>query len=163
MQKTVVAVYNDMETAWRVIESLRDAGFARDQMSLVAADPDQRYVTTLEGEHVTAGEGAGFGALAGAVVGLGAVLIPGVGPFIAGGPLVAALTGAGLGAVSGAATGGITGALIEAGIDEEDARFYESELHDAGVLVSVQTQSTEDTVTAERILSAYNPARMAEQ
>ena len=45
-------------------------------------------------------------------MGIGALAIPGLGPFIAAGPIVAALAGAG----AGGALGGITGALIGVGI-----------------------------------------------
>ena len=48
--------------------------------------------------------GGGLGWL----VGIGALAIPGVGPFIAAGPIMAALAGAGV----GGAVGGLTGALI---------------------------------------------------
>ena len=46
------------------------------------------------------------------LVGIGALAIPGLGPFIAAGPIVAALAGAGVGGT----VGGIAGALIGMGI-----------------------------------------------
>jgi hypothetical protein len=49
------------------------------------------------------------------LVGIGALAIPGVGPFIAAGPIMAALAGAGV----GAAVGGLAGALVGMGIPEE--------------------------------------------
>ena len=49
--------------------------------------------------------------------------IPGIGPFIAAGPLVAALAGVGV----GGAVGGIAGALIGMGIPEYEAKRYEGE------------------------------------
>jgi hypothetical protein len=48
---------------------------------------------------------------------MGALSIPGVGPFIAAGPLMAALAGMGV--------GGIMGALIGMGISEHEAKRYE--------------------------------------
>ena len=52
--------------------------------------------------------GGGLGWLAG----IGALAIPGLGPFIAAGPIMAALAGAGV----GGAVGGLTGALVGMGI-----------------------------------------------
>ena len=54
-------------------------------------------------------------------MGIGALAIPGVGPFIAAGPIMAALAGAGV----GAAVGGLTGALVGMGIPEYEAKRYE--------------------------------------
>lgn len=55
------------------------------------------------------------------LAGIGALAIPGLGPFIAGGPILAALVGTGV----GGAVGGLTGALIGMGIPEYEAKRYE--------------------------------------
>ena len=67
-------------------------------------------------EGVTAGATTGgvAGGALGLLAGIGALAIPGVGPFIAAGPIMAALSGAALGAT----TGGIVGGLIGLGIPE---------------------------------------------
>ena len=69
-----------------------------------------------------AATGGVLGGALGWVVGIGALAIPGVGPFIAAGPIMAALGGAAL----GAATGGIAGSLIGLGIPELEAKQYET-------------------------------------
>ena len=54
-----------------------------------------------------AGTGAVLGGGLGWLAGIGALAIPGLGPFIAAGPIMAALSGAALGGT----LGGLTGAL----------------------------------------------------
>lgn len=65
-----------------------------------------------EGAATGATSGAVIGGALGWLVGIGALAIPGLGPFIAAGPIIAALSGVGV----GGAVGGITGALIGMGI-----------------------------------------------
>ena len=88
--------------------------------------------------------GGGLGWL----VGIGALAIPGVGPFIAAGPIMAALAGAGV----GGAVGGLTGALIGMGIPEYEAKRYEGRVKDGGILLSVHSDNSEWTKKAKEIL-----------
>jgi hypothetical protein len=74
------------------------------------------------------------------LVGIGSLAIPGVGPFIAAGPIVAALSGAAI----GGAVGGVTGALIGLGIPEYEAKRYEGRLREGRVLLSVHTVDDAD-------------------
>ena len=60
---------------------------------------------------------------------------------------MAALSG---GAV-GAATGGLTGALIGMGIPEYEARRYNDRLREGNVLISVHSDSDEETRRAKEI------------
>src|SRR5690606_25591315 len=75
MAKTVVALYDDFDVAQDVVEDLLQAGFSRENISLMASDTTgeyaRRYVTERVDEDVTAGEGAGFGAVVGTLIGLG--------------------------------------------------------------------------------------------
>jgi hypothetical protein len=80
--------------------------------------------------------------------GLGTIAIPGVGPFIAAGPIMAALAGAGVGGT----VGGLTGALIGAGIPEYEAKRFEGRIKDGGILVSVHCDNSEWTSRAKDIL-----------
>jgi hypothetical protein len=101
-------------------------------------------------------EGTAAGATTGAVIGgglgwlagIGALAIPGLGPFIAAGPIMAALAGVGV----GGAVGGITGALIGMGIPEYEAKRYEGRVKDGGILLSVHSDNSEWTKRAKEIL-----------
>ena len=84
------------------------------------------------------------------LLGIGALAIPGLGPFIAAGPIMAALAGAGV----GGAVGGITGALVGMGIPEYEAKRYEGRVKDGGILLSVHAGSSEWAKRAKQILEA---------
>jgi hypothetical protein len=82
------------------------------------------------------------------LVGIGALAIPGLGPFIAAGPIIAALAGAGVGGT----VGGITGALIGMGIPEYEAKRYEGRVKNGGILLSVHSDDSAWTKKAREIL-----------
>lgn len=166
MAKTVLALYDDFETARNAVEALVDAGFDRKSISLVANNADERYSTSVNRDadngDVSSGAGAGFGAVVGGLVGLGVALIPGIGPVLAAGPLAAVLFG-GIGAVAGAATGSVVAGLVDLGMDEEEAGYYAEGIRRGGALVSVDVTSDEHTQRAEDILNRYNPVDVNER
>lgn len=164
MTKRVVAVYNDFDTARQVVEALVNAGFDRDDISLVANDSNTEYRQYLEDydrdDDVKPGEGAGFGAVVGTLVGLGVALIPGIGPVVAAGPLAAALM-AGIGAAAGAATGGIVASLVDFGIPEEEANIYAENIRRGGTLVAVEVDDNR-VGEAQNIMNRYSPVDIEE-
>jgi hypothetical protein len=85
------------------------------------------------------------GGALGLLAGIGALAIPGVGPFIAAGPIMAALSGAAIGAT----TGGLVGGLIGLGIPEIEAKRYEEKLKKGNYLVSVHTDDGDDVDRAK--------------
>jgi len=89
-------------------------------------------------------------------LGISALAIPGLGPFIAAGPMIAALAGSVVGTVAGEAAGeaisGITGALIGMGIPEHEARRYEERIKSGGILLSVHCDNSEWTKKAKELL-----------
>ena len=108
-------------------------------------------------EHNTkAPEGAVAGVAGGGVVGgtigllagIGALAIPGLGPFIAAGPLMAALSGA----AAGAALGGVAGALVGMGIPELEAKKYEGKLRGGNVLLAVHVDDSAQQKRAEQVM-----------
>jgi hypothetical protein len=170
MEKTVVALYDDLMTAQKAVEKLVSAGFNRQNISLLANDASSEYAkylnapaTTTKVDAVNAGQGASFGAIAGALmgalVGLGALAIPGIGPVIAAGPLATAvgvLGSAALGAGAGAVTGGITAALVKTGVSEVDAPYYVEGIRRGGTLLIVHTDDVQ-TRAAQDIINSYKP------
>jgi len=93
-------------------------------------------------EGATTGGVAGglTGGVIGLLAGIGAIAIPGVGPFIAAGPIMAALSGAAIGAT----TGGIVGALVGLGIPEIEARRYEQKLKTGNFLVAADADDGDE-------------------
>jgi hypothetical protein len=162
---TVVAVYDNFDTANKAIKALVEDGFVRDDIGLAAnnARGEYNHLTTAN-EDVSGGEGGGFGAvvggITGAVVALSAIVIPGIGPVIAAGPLVALLggaTGAVVGGAAGAVTGGIAASLMHLGVPENEAGYYVESVRRGNALVTVAVTNDDDAETATNVLRRYNP------
>jgi len=136
----VFGIYQDRVAVEEAVEQFRLAGFRATDLSVLF--PENRGTKDLAHEKNTkAPEGAATGGLAGGITGgvlgwltgVGALAIPGLGPFIAAGPIIAAMAGAG----AGGTLGGIIGALAGIGIPEYEARRYEGRLREGGILFSV--------------------------
>jgi len=149
------AIFKSISSAENAVDELLRAGYRGDDVSVLA--PDQKTSREFATEKNTkAPEGATTGAVAGGAIGgtlgvlagIGTLAIPGLGPFIAAGPIMAALAGAG----AGAATGGVIGALVGMGIPEYEAKRYEGRVKDGGILVSVHCDNSDWTSKAKDIL-----------
>ena len=133
---------------------MKQAGFSKNDISVLF--PDKRGTKDFAHEKNTkAPEGATTGGVSGGVlggvfgwlVGIGALAIPGLGPFIAAGPIAAALSGAAV----GAGAGGLIGALVGLGIPEYEAKRYEGKLREGNLLVSVHSDNSDETRRAKDI------------
>jgi hypothetical protein len=134
----VVGVFYTRSEAEQAINDLHTAGFAEDKIGMIARDSAGRMVAEKGGETMAeegAAAGAVVGAGAGALVGLGILTgtIPVIGPVVALGTLGTIL----LNAVGGAAILGLVGALIGLGIPEDEAKYYEAEVHGGRFLITV--------------------------
>jgi hypothetical protein len=157
MSKSVFCIATSRNQAERMVERLQTAGFHPAAISVLMPDStpigDFGHVkSTKASEGVTAGASTGgvAGGALGLLAGIGALAIPGVGPFIAAGPIMAALSGAAI----GAASGGIIGGLIGLGIPEIEAKRYEQRLLTGNYLVSVHTEDGDQIDRAEEIFKA---------
>lgn len=159
MKASVYCTTRTVEQAEHIVLQLKQAGFTSDDISALL--PDRRGTRDFAHEHNTkAPEGAttggvvglGLGAGLGWLAGIGALAIPGVGPFIAAGPIMAALGGAAV----GTATGGIMGALVGMGIPEFEAKRYDAKVREGSILISVHTESGNQRDAAREIFRANN-------
>jgi hypothetical protein len=148
-------IYSNRAELERGVEELKNANFRNADISVLFPDNEgskefahEKNTKAPEGATTGATTGALLGGGLGWLVGIGALAIPGVGPFIAAGPIVAALAGAG----AGGAVGGITGALVGAGIPEYEAKRYEGRIKEGGILLSVHCDDSEWTKRAKDIL-----------
>jgi uncharacterized protein (TIGR02271 family) len=142
MARTAVGHFRGRASADRAYDDLLQAGFGRDDISIIGRGREGG--TGLhDDDHVSAGEGAATGGIAGLLIGAAAMLIPGLGPIVAVGPLAAGLAGAVTGGVTGVLVGGITGALVDAGVPEEEARYYNERMQAGGVLMTVRADDME--------------------
>jgi uncharacterized protein (TIGR02271 family) len=162
--KTLVGMFPSATEAHAVVRELIDVGVPRDQISVISRD-ESAGRTEAAGKEMPAGRaaagagaGAAIGGLGGLLLGLGALAIPGIGPIIAAGPLAAALGGAAL----GAAAGGVIGALTDAGVPEEEARYYEEGIRQGRTLVTAHVD--EAIVDPARVImdrhGALEPSQM---
>lgn len=152
-RKTIAAAaFDDRESAERAIQELRQSGVPDSKLSVLQLHKDQGATDQggirdeeLDSDNKGSGTAKGLatGGAVGAIAGLAALLIPGVGPFIAAGALAETLGVAGSAAVTsglvGAAAGGLSAALIDYGVDREDAEYYERRVREGAVLVAVDT------------------------
>jgi hypothetical protein len=154
MKRSVLCLVDTEIQADAIVEKLRDAGFSENDISVLFPDQGstrdfahKKETKMPEGATVGVTAGGAIGGTIGLLAGIGALAIPGLGPFIAAGPIIAALSG---GAI-GAGVGGLTGALIGLGIPEYEAKRYEGKLKEGGILISVHSENNEETSSAKGI------------
>jgi hypothetical protein len=137
------------------VDALRAAGYRNTDISVLFPDnrgtkdfAHEKNTKAPEGTTAGATSGMAIGGALGWLAGIGALAIPGIGPFIAAGPIVAALAGAG----AGGAVGGLIGALVGMGIPEYEAKRYEGRIRGGGILMSVHCDNSEWVGRAKQIL-----------
>ena len=152
---SVFGIYRDQASAENGVDALKAAGFSNNDISALFPQKEgtkdfahEKSTKAPEGATTGAGTGALLGGGLGWLVGIGALAIPGLGPFIAAGPIMAALAGAGV----GGAVGGLTGALVGMGLPEYEAKRYEGRVKDGGILLSVNSDTSEEIKRAKEIL-----------
>jgi hypothetical protein len=155
MANAVIGIVRTTTQADKSVANLQEAGFLMSEISVLfpngsATNEFAHEHNTMAPDGVVAGVGAGgvLGGALGLLAGFGALAIPGLGPFIAAGPILAALSGV----AAGAAVGGVTGALVGLGIPELEAMIYESKIKRGNVLVAVHTDDDLMRKVAEAIL-----------
>jgi hypothetical protein len=152
--KAVFCIATSEGQARSIVEAARAAGFSSDDVSALFPDRGGSRDFAHE-QHTKAPEGAATGAVSGGVlggiggwlVGIGTLAIPGLGPFVAAGPIMAALGGA----AAGAATGGIVGLLAGYGMPEYEAKRYEGKIRSGNILLSIHTENGEEVSRAKDI------------
>jgi hypothetical protein len=153
-KQAVFCIAKSEAQAERIVAEMKTAGFSNNDISVLFPDKmgtrdfaHEKHTKAPEGATTGAGAGGLLGGGLGWLVGIGALAIPGVGPFIAAGPIMAALGGAALGAT----VGGFTGALVGMGIPELEAKRYEGKLKEGNILISVHTEDSDERSRAKDI------------
>ena len=168
MSQSVFCIATTQGQAERIVDRLRSQGFAESEISVLMPDTagtgDFGHVKSTkasEGIAVGATSGGVVGGTLGLLAGIGALAIPGLGPFIAAGPIMAALSGAAIGAT----TGGVVGGLVGLGIPEIEAKRYEDKLKKGNYLISAHGKDEAQLDRAEEIfkeLDAEDISRVSE-
>jgi hypothetical protein len=153
--KAVIGLVNTESKASEIVDALQRAGFASSDISVLFPDKKgtrdfahEQNTKAPEGAVTGVSAGGAIGGTIGLLAGIGALAIPGLGPFIAAGPIMAALSGA----AAGAAVGGITGALVGLGIPEVEAKQYEGKVVGGNILLSVHTADSDQRQRAQKLL-----------
>jgi hypothetical protein len=141
-----------------IVSQLKNEGFSNDDISVLFPDKTgtkdfvhEKHTKAPEVAVKGAGTGGILGGAIGWLAGIGTLAIPGIGPFIAAGPILAALSGAAL----GAAVGGVAGAIMGMGIPEYEAKRYEGRLREGNFLISVHAENGQE---AERVKDIFKEA-----
>jgi hypothetical protein len=153
-KKSVICIATSEAQASGIVGCLREEGFSNNDISALFPDKTgtrdfahEKGTKAPEGAATGAGTGAVLGGALGWLAGIGALAIPGVGPFVAAGPIAAALSGAAVGGT----VGGIAGALIGLGIPEYEAKRYEGKVKSGGILISVHTEDSDEVKAAKEV------------
>jgi hypothetical protein len=151
----VFGIYTTRRGVENAVDSLKADGFRNTDISVLLPENEgtkdfahKKQTKAPEGAATGAGTGAVLGGTLGWLTGIGALAIPGLGPFIAAGPIMAALAGIGV----GGAVGGVTGALVGMGIPEYEAKRFEGRIKDGGILLSVHCDDSSWVKRAKKIL-----------
>jgi hypothetical protein len=165
----VFGIVDDRVSLEGAVDRLKSDGFRNSDISVLmqnaGATKDfahEKETKAPEGATTGATSGILGGGILGWLAGAGALAIPGIGPFVAAGPIMAALAGAGI----GGAVGGLTGALIGMGMPEYEAKRYETTVKGGGILLSVHVDDREWRSKAKDLLEtcgAHDVATMGEE
>ena len=154
MKNAVYCIAQTREQAEIIVDGLKNAGFLNNEISVLFSDKSgtrdfshEQNTKMPEGATTGGVTGMGAGAVLGWLAGIGSLAIPGVGPFIAAGPIMAALGGAAV----GGATGGVIGGLIGMGIPEYEAKLYDGKIQGGNSLISVHTENSDQVDAAKEI------------
>jgi hypothetical protein len=157
MSKSAFCIATNEAQANRIVERLQVNGFSSSDISVLLPDSSGKgefghVKSTKASEGIATGATTGgiAGGAIGLLAGIGALAIPGLGPFIAAGPIMAALSGAAV----GAATGGVVGGLIGLGIPEIEAKRYEDKLRKGNFLISAHAETSEQITRAKEVFEA---------
>lgn len=152
MSATISCLATTPEQAERIVRDLKTEGIAQERISVLLPDPRQdkkfNFENTVPMDHgpvVGAGTGAAMGSILGWLAGLSLLAIPGVGPFLAAGPILAAL--------GTTAAGAIAGGLVGMGMPAVQAAHYESRLREGRFMVWVEVA---DVAELERVAAIFS-------
>lgn len=144
--------FRDRESAERAYNDIASRGYEPNDIHVLMTDETRKRLFVKGHESTEMGnkalKGAGVGGAVGGVVGAtvvglaaaaAAVTVPVLGLVIIG-PLAGALAGG----ATGATAGGLLGMLVGAGIPEERAKVYETDLKNGGIVLGVKPRHDDD-------------------
>ncbi len=156
MARTVIALYDDFNSASNAIEGLIGRGFIRESIGFVSNDVRGEHAATLNpdptstlNQAVDKEKKAQLNDLKRALINLKLMEISGTGPIVAAGPITTPLT----------ASSELMRSLITLGIPEQSAHYYAEGVRRGGTIVVMEV-SHEATQDAIKILNEHRPVDM---
>jgi hypothetical protein len=153
----VFGIYPHRENVEYALESLRNAGFPKEDVPILLPENlgskdlgTEKHSKAPIGAAAGAGSGAVIGGALGWLVRIGALALPGLGPLVAAGPIIAALAEIGV----GGAVGGFAGVLVGLGVPEYKAKRCEGRIKKGGIFLSVHCDNSDGVKKAMEIVSA---------
>ncbi len=153
MKKIALCLVEKESKIDATVKELKKAGFTEKEISVlhpkdvVPHGKDAAHKNHTSFTQAGAVSGASVGAITGTALGLltglGIMSIPGIGPFLAGGPVMTALSAMLSGTAVGSGVGLIGGALVGMGIEEPEADKYAKHLTAGQTLIAVETNNEE--------------------
>ena len=145
MSKAVFCLSDSEVQAGNIVTELKSAAFWNNVISVLFPDKagtsdfaHEQHTKAPEGTRHRSGTGGILGGGLGWLIGIGSLAIPGVGPFIAAGPIMAALAAQ----VSAPQSVGLTGALVGMGIPEYRAKRDQGKIKDKHISISVHSENS---------------------
>jgi hypothetical protein len=141
--KSLIGVYASQVEAVKAVESLKSAGYAPKQISLITkADIIDNHIhvkssNTAEKAEMSIGTTAG--AVIGVLTGVGVFAIPGLGFLFGAGAIVGLIAGLDFGIIGS----GVAAILTSMGVDEVNWVKYERHLNEGKFLVFIQGNESE--------------------
>lgn len=155
IRNSVFAIFLDESALNKAVDMLKSQNFRSQDISVLMPSGEdskefafKKHTKAPEGATTGAASGAVAGGLFGWLVGAGVLSIPGFGPFIAAGPIMAAIAGAGVGGT----IGGLAGGFIGLGIPENEAQKYEAYMNEGAMFISVHVDDEKWETKAKEIL-----------
>jgi len=135
-----VGIFGSVDDARRAVRGLIDAGFTKDQITVVCSDETkERYFAEFEHQHPagtftpTATIAAGtIGALLGGLTVVASAIATGSLALWAAGPITA---------WAGGVAGGLVGAMMTRGVEKELANYYQQAVVQGQILVAAEDHS----------------------
>ena len=151
MIRTVLALYEDAQTAISAVEALANSGFDSDQISMVANDVSKAYAQSSQKQSKNSSD-------ANKLADMHTGQIAGIGPVVAAGPLASSIF-----SDTRDDSGSIIEGLTDLGARDTDAQFWAEGVRRGGALVGVDVEADEDVTRAENILNQFDMINIEER
>lgn len=162
MAKTVIALHDDIQSAFRMVQRLLDEGFSHDNLSFISpvpVEPKSPELFPLRPASAATQVVPVIEELRELLVAVDAIKVPGIGSVLTAGPLSAQLniqSSQSFSRTNQGNQGGLMGALVALGVPEERSHYYAEGVHQGCTLVMLKTPDYRAREAVE-IINLFQP------